>query len=238
MRAIVTNSHKKRILSGAHQLTRGPVANSSISHSFIFNIQWSPVERLPCCGIRIAFTGESIEGQDGLPTLRNVLNKMARVIRTLGRLFKIEVSYLSLRERAPPLLGFISKIKKLKAASLEKLPHAQGIVSMLAEVAWQKTLWDLISDHIWTPVRPGSGMWWYLACEYRGARGTTGGSHTMSFSKQNPSAGQGIHMRCDCLRMTSQTSNPVIEIVHHDHQDICWLLWFRLSSFSRPKGKT
>ena len=163
---------------------------------------------------------------------------MARVIRTLGRLFKIEVSYLSLRERAPPLLGFISKIKKLKAASVKKLPRAQRIESMLAEITWQKTLWDLISDHIWTPVRPGSGTRWCLTCEYRRARGTTGGSHTMSFSKQNPSAGQGIHMRCDCLRMTSQTSNPVIEIVHHDHQDIGWLLWFRLSSFNRLRVET
>ena len=42
----------------------------------------------------------------------------------------------------------------------------------------------------------------------------------MSVAKQDPAGRQAIKIGSDCLGMPTETTNPVIEIVHRDEQDI------------------
>ena len=103
---------------------------------------------------------------------------------------------------------------------MKEFARSKGLISMQAEIPGQQLLNGQVCDDIVAGIGPCPCFGRKLSGENGSARWPTGRGNTVGLGEKYPPLSQGIHVGGFCLRMTSQAPDPIIEIIHHDHQYI------------------
>ena len=133
-----------------------------------------------------------------------------------GALFWIESSWKR-------VFSFLCRVVFVPRISIDKvmqqLARTRRPISMPRKVLWNQLSIRQFRSHLLPVVieaRPISRN----AAHDCSSRWITSRCRTMSVREQDALASQSIDVGSLCLRMATETTNPVVEIVHRDKQDI------------------